>query len=195
MLYEITGLFRELFDRFDEINNYTPDTDAEGRYIDGNGDIIEDLNAYREWLLKGWFDTVSMLEDEFTDKAENLAVYIKNLNAQISEMKKEEAILKKRRAAFEISVDRLKAHLLSSMEAVGLKKLDLPRVRISIKNNAESLVVDDELGFIKWAQENADELLKYSAPEIRKSDTKRLVQGGRSIPCVHLTRTKSVIIK
>lgn len=133
MLYEITGMFRELFDRFDEINNYTPDTDAEGRYIDGNGDIIEDLNAYREWLLKGWFDTVSMLEDEFTDKAENLAVYIKNLNAQISEMKKEEAILKKRRVAFENSVDRLKAHLLSSMEAVGLKKLDLPRVRISIK--------------------------------------------------------------
>lgn len=50
------------------------------------------------------------------------------------------------------------------------------------KNNAESLVVDDELGFIKWAQENADELLKYSAPEIRKSDTKRLVQGGEKHP-------------
>lgn len=195
MLYEITGMFRELFDRFDEINNYTPDTDAEGRYIDGNGDIIEDLNAYREWLLKGWFDTVSMLEDEFTDKAENLAVYIKNLNAQISEMKKEEAILKKRRAAFENSVDRLKAHLLSSMEAVGLKKLDMPRVRLSVRKNAESLVVDDEIGFIKWAQENADELLKYATPEIRKTDAKRRMQAGEQLPGVHLTRTESLVIK
>ena len=90
MLYEITGQFRELFDRFDEINDYTPDTDAEGRYIDGNGDIIEDLGAYREFLLNGWFDTVSMLEDEFETKAENLAAYIKNLNAEIDSIKKEE---------------------------------------------------------------------------------------------------------
>lgn len=195
MLYEITGEFRELFDRFDEINNYTPDTDADGNYIDGNGDIIEDVVVYREWLLKGWFDTVSMMEDEFTDKAENIAVYIKNMNAEIEAIKKEQAILKKRREAFENSVDRLKAHLLYSMNAIGLKKIDMPRARLAVRKNAESLVVDDELGFIKWAQENADELLKYSTPEIRKTDAKRMVQAGHELPGVHLTRTESLVIK
>ena len=40
-LYEMTKQFNELFDQFDEIDNYIPETDEFGRYIDGNGDIIE----------------------------------------------------------------------------------------------------------------------------------------------------------
>lgn len=195
MLYEITGQFRELFDRFDEINDYTPDTDAEGRYIDGNGDIIEDLGAYREFLLNGWFDTVSMLEDEFETKAENLAAYIKNLNAEIDSIKKEEQALKMRRIAFENSAGRLKTHLLYSMNAIGLKKIETPRAKITVRKNAESVAVDDELGFIRWAQENAEELLKYSMPDIRKTNVKHLLQTGEALPYVHLTRTESVIIK
>jgi hypothetical protein len=39
------------------------------------------------------------------------------------------------------------------------------------------------------------ELLKFSAPSIKKTDTKRLLQKGEDIPFVHLTRTQSLIIK
>ena len=76
-LYQMTEQFNELFDRFDEIDNYIPDTDEFGRYIDGNGEIIEDLNAFREKLRSAWFDTLVGLEAEFNDKAENIAVYLK----------------------------------------------------------------------------------------------------------------------
>ena len=63
-LYELTGNFAELFDRFDEIDNYTPDTDAAGRYVDDSGNVIEDLNAYREAYRQAWFETLSALEED-----------------------------------------------------------------------------------------------------------------------------------
>jgi hypothetical protein len=194
-LYELSEQFGELFERFDEIDNYTPDTDANGNYINGDGDIITDLEALRESYRAAWFDTLTALEAEFDEKAENVAVYIKSLNAEIKAMKHEEDALKRRRQAFEKSVERLKGYLLGSMNAIGKLKIEMPKARLSIRKNAESLVVDDEIGFIKWAQKDADELLKYSMPEIRRTDTKKILQSGGKLPFVHLTRTESLVIK
>ena len=194
-LYELSGLFAELFDQFDEINSYTPDTDANGNYISDEGDIITDLEALRESYRQAWFDTLTAIEGEFDAKAENIAVYIKNMTAEIKAMKQEEDALKRRRLAFEKSVERMKGYLLGSMNAIGKRKVDMPRARLSIRQNAESLVVDDELRFIEWAQSNNDDLLKYSLPEIRKSDTKKMIQSGQKLPFVHLTRTESLTIK
>jgi sugar-specific transcriptional regulator TrmB len=177
-LYELSGQFSELFDRFDEINEYTPDDGV-------------DPEALRE----AWFDTLTAIEEEFDSKAENIACYIKNLSAEIKAMKEEENALRRRRQAFENSVERLKGYLISTMNAIGRSKIDMPRARLSIRRNAESLVVDDELSFIGWAEKNAAELLKYAAPEIRKTDAKKFLQAGRELPFVHLTRTESLTIK
>lgn len=193
--YELTETFTELFDRFDEINNYTPDTDANDNYIDDNGNIITDLEALRESYRCAWYDTLTALEMEFDIKAENIAVYIKTLSAEVKAMRQEEDALRRRRQAFEKSVERLKGYLMGMMNAIGKVKIDMPKARLSIRKNAESLVVDDEMRFIKWAQENAGELLKYSLPEIRKTDTKRILQSGEEVPFVHLTRTESLLIK
>ena len=37
--------------------------------------------------------------------------------------------------------------------------------------------------------------VKYALPEIRKTDAKKLVQAGETLPFVHLTRTESLLIK
>lgn len=181
-LYELSGQFAELFDRFDEINEYTPE--------DGS-----DPEADREKLRCAWFDTLTAIEDEFDVKAENVACYIKSMNAEIKAMKEEESALRRRRQAFENSVERLKGYLLGSMLAIGRSKIDTPRARLSVRNNAESIVIDDAAGFIGWAEENAVELLKYAAPEIRKTDAKKLLQAGEVLPFAHLTRTQSLTIK
>lgn len=194
-LYELTGAFAELFDRFEEIDSFTPDTDANGNYISENGNIITDLEALRESYRQAWFNTLDGIEAEFDEKAESVAVYIKNMSAEIKALKQEEDALKRRRMAFEKSVERLKGYLLGSMNAIGRLKIDMPRARLSVRKNAESLVVDDDLQFIQWAQKNNDNLLKYNLPEIRKTDTKKLVQAGEKLPFVHLTRTESLIIK
>jgi len=194
-LYQMTEQFNELFDRFDEIDNYTPDTDEFGRYIDGNGEVIADLEAFREKLRSAWFDTLVGLEAEFNDKAENIAVYLKSLYVEAAAMHDEERTLHSRRLVIEQRAERLKKHMIASMNAIGIKKIDMPRARLTIRKNAESLVVDDELGFIRWAQENAQELLKVKLPDIRKTDTKKLIQSGKSLPYVHLDRSESLIIK
>lgn len=184
-LYELSWQFESLFNRFDEINNYTPDDDAP----------IENIDAYRDKLRTAWFDTLTALEGEFDVKAENIACYIKNLTADIKAMKEEEAALRRRRQAFEKSVERLKGYLLSSMNTIGRAKIDMPRARLSVRNNAESIVIDDPDKFIQWAADNAAELLKYADPEIKKTDAKKLLQAGNQLPFAHLTRTQSLTIK
>ena len=194
-LYELSCQFDELFDRFDEISNYTPDTDADGQYIDSGGNKIEDLEAYRGAMLTAWFDTLEGIEGEFNEKAENIAAYLKGLYIEAAAIKDEEAVLRRRRQSIEKNADGLKAYLLSAMKKIGVKKIEMPRARMSIRKNAESVVVDDTIGFIKWAQDHNDDLLKYDIPDIRKSEVKKLLQSGDELPFVHLTRTESLIIK
>ena len=117
------------------------------------------------------------------------------MTAEVKALKAEEDALRLRRKAFEKSVERMKAYLLGSMHATGRLKIDMPRARLSIRKNAESLVIDDDSRFIEWAQTHNDSLLKYSLPEIRKADAKKLVQAGERLPFVHLTRTESLTIK
>ena len=107
----------------------------------------------------------------------------------------DEVINRKYLERAEKSVERMKAYLLGSMHAVGRLKIDMPRARLNIRKNAESLVVENDAAFIEWAQAHNNSLLKYSLPEIRKADAKKLVQAGERLPFVHLTRTESLTIK
>ena len=194
-LYEITAEFADLFDRFDEIANYTPDTDELGRYISEDGDIIEDLDAYRQSYLTAWFDTLTFIEGEFNEKAENLAVYIKNRIAEINAIKAEEKQLKARRQSMENQVERMKRYLLQSMQSIGVRKIDMPRARLTLRLNAENVSVDNEGARIHWAMEHDDSILKYADPEIRKSSIKALLNLGVNIPYCHLERKESVTIR
>ena len=90
----------------------------------------------------------------------------------------------------------MKKYLMDCMTAAKLKKIDMPRAAISIRNNAEAVEITDESGFIAWAQANdRDDLLKYSAPEIRKTFVKQDLKAEKDIPYAKLTRSQSVIIK
>ncbi len=194
-LYELTSLFSELFSQFDYINEYEPDTNADGQPIDGDGNIIENVDAYKDKMLSAWFDTLEGIEGEFDEKAENIAVYIKQLKAEAEMLKSEKLSIAKRQAQKEKSAERLTTYLLNSMQELGRKKIDMPKAVISTRNNAPSLVIDDELSFIDWAQKNNDDLLEYELPKIKKNDTKALYKRGEKVPFVHLEQKTSLIIK
>lgn len=195
-LYELTESFAELFSQFEDINEYEPDTDADGQPIDGNGDIIEDVEAYKEKMLTAWFDTLEGIEGEFDEKAESIAVYIKRLKAEAKMLKAEKAAIAKRQSQKEKQAESLKTYLFKSMQALGRQKIDMPRAVMSLKKNAPSLVVDDEISFVEWAEEhNLDHLLKYSMPEVKKNDVKALCKKGEEIPFVHIEAKQSLSIK
>lgn len=194
-LYELTESFAELFSQFEDINEYEPDTDADGQPIDGNGDIIEDVEAYKEKMLTAWFDTLEGIEGEFDEKAESIAVYIKQLKAEANILKFEKSAIAKRQSQKEREVEKLAAYLLNAMKAIGRSKVDMPHAVVSIRNNAPSLIVDNEAEFVSWAQENNDSLLEYIMPKVKKNDVKKLCKNGEAIPFVHMESKQSLSVK
>lgn len=195
-LYELTETFANLFGQYEDINDYEPDTNADGQPIDGNGDIIEDVEAYKEKMLTAWFDTLEGIEGEFDEIVESIAIYCKQLMAEAKMLKAEKAAIAKRQSQKEREVEKLAAYLLNAMKAIGRSKVDMPHAVVSIRNNAPSLVIDDEISFVEWAEEhNLAHLLKYSMPEVKKNDVKALCKKGEEIPFVHMESKQSLSIK
>lgn len=194
-LYEISANFESELDAFDAILN--PDCwekTEDGSFITEDGELITPAE-YCE-MIENRFAALDRMEQDVQKKALNVAAYIANKNAEIEAMKQRERTLSARRKSKENTVQSLKRYLMNCMEAASLKKIDSPELCVSVRNNAESVEITDTEKFIEWAQHtDHDDLLKYSAPEIRKSAIKPYLKDGTEIPYAALTRTKSIIIK
>ena len=200
-LYDLTNDFTELFDQFEQIESYEPEKDENGAYIDENGETIENPKAFIESrkteLRKAWFDTLDGIEELFEDKAENIAAYIKNLEAQAEDIKAEKLRLQARQSAKEKAAARMRLYLVESMKKINRKKIDKPKACITLKTNPESADVGDEKAFIKWAQtHDHDDLLNYGTPKVAKTAVKQAIKDGAELPpYVKIVRTTSAIIK
>lgn len=177
-LYELSNTYADAFNSFDEIVE------------------CAENDEQREELMASWFDTVEGIEGAFEDKAEAVAICIKNLSAEAEAMKAERDRLNARMKAKQNAAERLKRYLLESMEKVNRNKVETARACISLRNNAESVVISDEYKFLKWAIDtDHEDYLRYKDPEINKVALKKALQTADDIPYCELTRTKSVTIK
>ncbi|WP_392888766.1 siphovirus Gp157 family protein [Eubacterium limosum] len=89
-------------------------------------------------------EALAVIEDDFENKADAIACMIKGLNASIAGIKAEEDALKKRRGSAEKRADWLRGYLSSEMLAIGKKKLETPRNKLSFIPSV-SVFIDDEL--------------------------------------------------
>ena len=195
-LYESAGIFAQLFDDFDVICSYEPEKNDNGDYVDDDGNVINDITAYRQELQQAWFHTLDGVEEEFETKAENIAAYIKGLKAEADAIKAEETALSLRRKVKENQIKRMKSYLLENMQLINRKKIDTPRAKLSIRNNAESVQFDDEEQFIRLClARGQDDYLRYKDPELNKTAVKKALQSGMEIDGASLIRTQSLIIK
>lgn len=193
-LFDISADFEALFNSFDEIQEMEFEKNEDGKFVDSDGNII-DPEVYRADLLQAWFDTLEGIEEEFNFKAENTAQYIKSLKAEEAAIKSEEDKLKKRRQQYSRKIECMTVYLKNCMEQIGVKKIEMPRARLTIRNNAPSLKISDEIAFINMLQENGrDDLLKYSLPEIRKTEIKKLIKTGEVFEGATLESSQSLII-
>ena len=170
-LYEITENYRQLFETFDDCDELSD----------------EEVQAY--------FDTLEAIEGEFDIKAENIACFIKELNGEVDLLTAEINSLKARKSSNDKLIDRLKDMLVDNMQAVGIKKIDRPMAKLSLRNNAQSVAFEKESSFIEWAKANNCDFLRFKEPEISKTAVKQALQNGEEIPGAELVRTVSVIIK
>lgn len=173
-LYELTKDFQTLYEQLEEI-----DLNAE----DGDD------------LLTAYFDTLEGIEGEFEQKAENIAVFCKELAYETEVLKQEKKILMDRISQKERKSESLKRYLMSCMEQIGRNKIDTPKAVVSIRNNPERVQVDNPKAFIKWAEKYRDDLLTYKEPEINKTALKAELQKGSPIAGVSLVRSKSLNVR
>ena len=193
-LYEMTKQFEELFDSYEAIADMQFAPDGEGGYLDDDGNPV-DPAAVREEMAQAWFDTLDGMEIAIQEKAESVALYIKNLDYEIKAIKNEKSRLDARLKSKENSCKNMLEYLKNCLEAAKLKKIETPRAAISIRNNPESVEITDEKSFIGWAQDNNDDLLRYKDPEVNKTAVKQLLKAGEEVPFAKLIRTKTLNIK
>ena len=193
-LYEMTVEFAELFDNYDAIVNCEFTPDGKGGFVDDDGNPV-DPEAYRKDMQQAWFDTLDGMEQDLVRKAENVAVYIKNMEAEAKTLKAEEDRLKARRQSKENVAKRMREYLMGCMKQANISKIDEPKAVISLRNNPESVEISDENEFIGWAAAEHDDYLRYKDPEINKTAVKAALKSGAEIPFAALTRSQSLTIK
>lgn len=192
-LYEMSTEFAALFDGLDSISAWEP-TVVDGIAVDDDGVVIEDVAEYKEKWIADWLDKLMKIEADFEVKAENIACFIKELSGEAETLKKEKKSISSRLDAKAHLIDRLKTMLVENMTAIGRKKIDMPKAKISLRNNQETAQFVHEKEFISWANLNRPDLLKYT-PEINRTAVKNALQNGDKIQGAVLGRTVSAMIK
>lgn len=195
-LYEISNLMRRALEEYENAVNYELTKDDQGKWIDMDGNVIEDEYAdnFKSAIIEAYQTSLEVLEIEFEEKAEAIACYIKELQAEYNALKEQEKIFKKRKEQKENSINKLKEYLLNAMNTTNIKKIDRVQAKINIRNNAESVQISDENAYKQWALKNNKDLLKFT-PEVSKTNIKSALQNGSEIPYCSLGRTQSLIIK
>ena len=194
-LYELNFEMNEIAERLEAALEWEPDTDTLGRPIDFDGNVIDDVEKFRCDMIEAWKTTLDGVSEEFDEKAANIAVYIKDLKSESEQLYKEEKALKKRRTVKENALKAVTKYLLQCLQDAGKTKIGTAKAEISVRTNPESVEIIDESEFVKWAQENNDDLLRYPKPEINKAAVKAAIKGGKNIPGAEIVRTQSLIVK
>lgn len=140
-------------------------------------------------------EELEALEAAFEDKAESVALYIKNLIAEAQMIKAEEDNLKARRTRLTNKADRLEKYLSDMMVAAERDKMSTSKVEIKF-TKSKRVEISNESEFIEWATANfRTELLSFSIPKPNKTEIKKAIQSGNEVFGAAIVETKSINIK
>ena len=131
-------------------------------------------------------DTLDLIEGEYTEKVENYAIFIKQLQSDADALKEEIDRLTARYRTLNNNIDRLKTNLMESMIASGKDKVKTLLFNVSVRGY-ESVVVDDPTAI-------PEEFLKYSEPTVNKVELKKALKEGE-VSGAHLESKPGISIR
>lgn len=136
-------------------------------------------------------DTLESIAYPVEQKAVQVAAFVRNLEATAEQIKQAEKQMADRRKAMESRAANVREYLMHNMRACGFTKIEHPMFKIAIKQNPESVVIEDE------RQIPADYLRQPETPPPvpDKALMKKAMQDGYEIPGAKLTRTLRLEIK
>lgn len=124
------------------------------------------------------------LELDNIQKAENIALSIKNDAAMAKALKEEIDKLTQRLRTCNNGIDSKKKYL---PYLLGDKKLKTARVSVSYRNS-ESVTIDD-LGSL------TEEYIRIPEPQADKTAIKKAIKAGKEVAGAHIETSKSVIVR
>lgn len=135
-------------------------------------------------------DTLESLSGDLESKAQNVALFARNLEATAAAIKQAEADMAKRRKAIESRVAHLKDYMLGAMLVSGVRKIEGPYLRIGIRDNPEAVEVFDA------AQIPAEFMRQPEPPPATpdKAAIKAAIKAGTEVPGVKLTLSQRLDI-
>ena len=168
-LYEVNAAIQELL--------LMLEPDPETGEVAATDDIIEQLGH---------------LEMERSAILEYLAKVVLDTRAGVDALKNEERRLKERRQALERKDERLMQIL--DRECAG-QKTDCGVATVCYRKTTRVEVSDDQTA-ITWLKENGyDSCYKQPAPEVSKSEVKKLLQAGTDVPGIALIQDLSCSLR
>ena len=133
-------------------------------------------------------EALEIAAEEFDEKVESYALYVKNLRAEAEAIKAEQKTLGERRNALERKTERIEDALAAAMVAAGRAKFETARVALSFRRS-ESVAITDEgaipLVFMR-------ETVKYEPDKVY---IKQLIKAGEAIPGARLEEKQNLQIK
>ena len=150
--------------------------------VDENGELIdvtaEDLKA------------IEQLNADRDTKLENIALYIKNLDAEAAAIQAEEIALKKRREAIERKSDGLRGVLISSMNAHNETEKESPRYKAKISRSESTEITDMSILPKKFIRKIKPEI-QYKPDKVA---IKEVLKSGKAVKGAFLKVTQKVKI-
>lgn len=128
-------------------------------------------------------------EVELSEKVENIAKFIKNIEAERDVFKKESDRLASKAKSLGNKVDSLKRYLQDSLEVSGVDKVKGSLFTVSLRNNPFSLDLSS-------AEHIPMEFKRTPEPVVNKRELlKHIKETGETFEGVELKRTRSLVIK
>ena len=145
---------------------------------------VQDMDLEPE-VLK---DTLDSIEEAFEDKAENIAKWIRNLEADKKAFEEEEKRFKEKKQAADNRIKSLKLYLEDNMRLTGKTKFKAGFFSFAIQNNKPSVEVFDEALIPK-------QFLIAQPVKIDRAGIAELLKAGEEVPGAELKHSSGLRIR
>jgi|GEM_PF-343349 len=154
------------------------------------GDRAEDPET-GEILDEELYAELEALEMARPEKIENLALWIKDLQAFAADLKEEKLALAKRQGQVEAKAEKLRGWLMQFLHGEKPKSAKY-QVRY---NTTQAAVVTDEQAAIDWLWDNGYEEAVKVDTSVKKDALKKILKGGADVPGACLEERVSMTVK
>ena len=139
-------------------------------------------------------EKLNALQLERDKKIEGVALWVKNLEADVVAYNAEKNSFSEKEKAAKTKVESLKKWLSFALDGQKFTATD-KRVTISFRKS-EAVEFDDEKAFVEWARTtDRDDLLTYKEPTANKTAIKAAIKAGQAIDGAVIVEKQNIQIK